>query len=156
MTLYSSISSQAIISLSRKNGCLIRTDTSIQQVYLDIKLHKYTKKLTPSVVQSVYLGLLVLNGPNIVYSKLVSIDKLESITEVVTDSSSFSRGLQCFQIKLTQKFTFIDAIYTTNSTLIFKYGPKLLKPRTYIKIAITISKYRINASYINSFNYIVR
>ena len=138
-------------------------DNSIQQVYLDIELYRYTKKLIPSIVWLACLGLLVFNSPNIVYYKLVSIDKLELITEVIIDSPSFSRVFWYLQTKLVQECTFMDAIYTFNSTLILKYSPKLLELSLiyfkiiytqYFRIVITISKYRTNASYINSLNYI--
>jgi len=53
--------------------------------------HRYTKKLIPFVIRLTYLGLFIFNSPNMVYCKLVSIDKLKLITEVVTDSFSFGR-----------------------------------------------------------------
>jgi len=51
---------------------------------------RYTKKLILFIIRSAYLGLFIFNSPNIVYGKLVSIDKLKLITEVVTNSFSFS------------------------------------------------------------------
>ena len=56
-----------------------------------MELYRYTKERILLVIQLVSLGLLVFNSPNIDYYKLVSIDKLELIIEVITDSSSFSR-----------------------------------------------------------------
>ncbi len=138
-------------------------NNSIQQVYLDMEPYRYTKEPILLVIQLVSLGLLIFNSPNIDYYKLVSIDKPELITEVVTDRSSFSRVFQCVQTKLVQEYTFIDPVSTFNSTLILKYSPKLLElGLIYIKvihtqhfrIVITISKYKVNASYIKSLNYI--
>jgi len=56
-----------------------------------MELYKYTKKLILLVVWLASLGLLIFNSPNTDCYKLVSMDKLELIMEVVIDSSSFSR-----------------------------------------------------------------
>ena len=141
----------------------MRIDNSIQQVYLDIKLYRYTKKPILLIIQLVSLGLLIFNSLNIDCYKLVFINKPKSIIKVVIDSSSFSRVFQCIQTKLVQKYTFMDAIYTFNSTLILKYSAKLLKysliyrktiHTQHFKIVITISKYSINTICINSLKYI--
>ena len=59
-----------------------------------MELHRYTKKPIPSIIWSVSLGLLIFNSPNTDYYKLVSMDKPELITEVVTDRSSLNRVFQ--------------------------------------------------------------
>ena len=138
-------------------------DNSIQQVYLDMELCKYTKKPILLVIQLVSLGLLIFNSPNIDYHKLVFIDKLELIIKVIINRFSFNRVFQYMQTKLVQEYTFIDPINTFNSTLILKYSPKLLEFSLiyikviyiqYFRIVITISKYKVNASYMKSLNCI--
>jgi len=53
--------------------------------------YRYTKKPIPFIIRLACLGLFIFNSPNMVCYKLVSIDKLKSIIEVVTDSFSFGR-----------------------------------------------------------------
>ena len=60
-----------------------------------MELYRYTKKPIPLVIQLASLGLLIFNSPNTDCHKLVSMDKPELITEVVTDRSSFSRVFRC-------------------------------------------------------------
>jgi len=55
-----------------------------------MELCRYTKKPIPFVIRLACLGLFIFDSPNMVCGKLVSIDKLKLIIEVVMDSFSFS------------------------------------------------------------------
>ena len=80
MALYSNISLEIIVSLpTTYNRCLVCLDNYIKYVYLDIELYRYTIELVKLVIYSLYLSLFSLNRSNIVYSKLITIDKLELI-----------------------------------------------------------------------------
>ena len=161
MTLGSNISLEIIISLpTTYYRRLIGLDNSIQQVYLNIELCRYTKELVTLVIQSPYLGLVSLNRSNIMCSKLVTINKLELFIEYV---KVITRGIRCQETKLFKKDSLIDTISTFNSAFIFKYCAKLLEPsliyyklfnNQYLRVKITAPKHLINTRHIDPLNYI--
>ena len=69
------------------------------------------------------VGLFLFYRLNIIYSKLVTISKLEPIGKVIICRAM--GVIQSLKSKLVKEDIFMDAVYTLNNTLIFYYSTKL-------------------------------
>ena len=77
------------------------------------------------VKRTTYIGLFLFYRPNIIYSKLVTIGKLELIGKVVIYRAI--GVIWSLKSKLVKEDILIDAVYTLDSTHVFYYSTKLLE-----------------------------